>query len=217
MTAINIDNLKFDEKGLIPAIVQEYSTGKVLMMAYMNRQSLDISLAEGKTCFFSRSRGELWRKGESSGNYQEIVSVKADCDGDALLIKVIKAGPACHTGEESCFYGDIFANEKHIDFSMDDLYSLVLGRKTEKKEGSYTTYLFEKGKEKILKKVGEECSEVIIGAMKDSMEETIYELSDLAYHALVLMAEMGITPGDIRTELAGRHVVDRKTKQETMK
>jgi phosphoribosyl-ATP pyrophosphohydrolase/phosphoribosyl-AMP cyclohydrolase len=213
----NLDELKFDERGLIPAIVQEYSTGKVLMVAYMNRQSLEISLAERKTCFYSRSRGELWRKGETSGNYQEIVSIKADCDGDALLIKVVKAGPACHTGEESCFYDDIFADENYKDFSMDDLYSLVLGRKTEKKEGSYTTYLFEKGKEKILKKVGEECSEVIIGAMKNSKEETVYELSDLAYHALVLMAEMGISPADIRAELAGRHVVDKKTKQETMK
>ncbi|MGI5898991.1 MAG: bifunctional phosphoribosyl-AMP cyclohydrolase/phosphoribosyl-ATP diphosphatase HisIE [Christensenellales bacterium] len=217
MITQNLDKLNFDEKGLIPAIVQEYSTGKVLMMAYMNRQSLDISLAEGKTCFYSRSREGLWRKGETSGNFQQIVSVKSDCDGDTLLIKVIKAGPACHTGNESCFFDDIFEDDRHIDFSMDDLYSLIMGRKTEKKEGSYTTYLFEKGKEKILKKVGEECSEVIIGAMKNSKEETVYELADLAYHSLVLMAEMGISLEDIREELAGRHVVDKKTKQETMK
>ena len=213
----NLEKIRYDEKGLVPAIVQDHFSNKVLMMAYMNRESLDISIREGKTCFFSRSRNELWRKGETSGNCQSIVSISSDCDGDTLLIRVIKDGPACHTGSESCFFEDIFSDEKNPEFSMDDLYALILGRKKEKTEGSYTTYLFEKGKEKILKKVGEECTEVIIGAMKDDKAETVYEIADLAYHLLVLMVETGISVNDIRAELASRHVIDHKIKQETMK
>ena len=215
---MSINDLKFDQNGLIPAIVQDFYTGEVLTLAYMNRESLEITINEGTTCFYSRSRQCLWRKGETSGNFQHVVSITADCDNDALVVKVIKEGPACHTGCESCFF-----NLLHLDdttnepFSMDGLYELIMGRKIDQKEGSYTTYLFNKGKEKILKKVGEECTEVVIGAMKDSREETIYEISDLAYHVLVLMAEMGITLDDIRTELASRHVVDKKIKQETMR
>ncbi|MBQ9989039.1 MAG: bifunctional phosphoribosyl-AMP cyclohydrolase/phosphoribosyl-ATP diphosphatase HisIE [Clostridia bacterium] len=212
----DINTLKFDDKGLIPAIVQDFYTKQVLTLAYMNKESLEISLQEGTTCFYSRSRQALWRKGETSGNVQKIMSITADCDRDALVIEVIKSGPACHTGAESCFFEPIVA-QNAPSFSMNALYNLLLGRKTAPKEGSYTTYLFNRGKEKILKKVGEECTEVVIGAMKDSREETVYEIADLAYHVLVLMAEMGITPDDIRAELAGRHVVDHKVKQETMK
>ncbi len=211
-----IAKLKFDEKGLLPAVVQDFYTGEVLTVAYMNAESLNITLEEKMTCFYSRSRQELWRKGETSGNRQHIISIKADCDYDALVIKVIKDGPACHTGNESCFYNLIYKNENQNDFSIDALYKLIEGRKTEMKEGSYTTYLFSKGLDKIMKKVGEECTEVIIGAAKHSKEETIYEISDLAYHILVLMVEMGISLDDIRKELDSRHVIDHKVKQETM-
>lgn len=211
-----IAKLKFDDKGLIPAVVQDFYTGEVLTVAYMNEESLRITLEEKMTCFFSRSRQELWRKGETSGNRQHIVSIKADCDFDALVVKVIKDGPACHTGHESCFYNWLYHDESKTDFSIDALYELIKDRKTEMKEGSYTTYLFQKGLDKILKKVGEECTEVIIGAAKHSKEETIFEISDVAYHILVLMVEMGISVDDIRKELDSRHVVDHKVKQETM-
>ena len=211
-----ISQLKFDEKGLIPAVVQDFFTGEVLTVAYMNAESLEITLNEKMTCFYSRSRQELWRKGETSGNRQHIVSVKTDCDKDALVVKVIKDGPACHTGAESCFFNLIYKDENKTDFSIDALYELIKGRKTQMQEGSYTTYLFSKGLDKIMKKVGEECTEVIIGAAKHSNEETIYEISDLAYHILVLMVEMGISVDDIRKELDSRHVIDHKVKQETM-
>ncbi len=214
---MTIDELKFDEKGLITAVVQDFYTKKVLTVAYMNRESLEISIKEGKTCFYSRSRQKLWRKGETSGNFQHIVKITADCDGDALVVEVIKDGPACHLGTDSCFSNPIVEKDGEKEFCMNDLYALLMGRKEKMPEGSYTTYLFEKGKEKILKKVGEECTEVIIGAMKDSKEETVYEIADLTYHTLVLMVEMGITVDDIRKELAGRHVIDKKVKQETMK
>lgn len=213
---MDLGQLQFDEKGLIPAVVQDFYTKEVLTVAYMNRESLEITLREGKTCFWSRSRGELWRKGETSGNYQRVVSIKADCDADALVVEVVKDGPACHTGAESCFFHAIFEDETVARFSLEALYELLAGRNEQRPEGSYTTYLFEKGKEKILKKVGEECTEVIIGAMKDSREETIYEISDLCYHVLVLMVSCGISIADIRAELASRHVIDHKVKQETL-
>lgn len=212
----DIDKLKFDERGLIPAIVTDVESGKVLMLAYMNRESLNISLEEGYTCFWSRSRQELWRKGETSGNKQRIVSVTADCDADTLLVRVIKSGPACHTGAESCFFNEI-SNTGEEPFSLAGLYELLLQRKREQPEGSYTTYLFQKGRDKILKKVGEECTEVIIAGKADDKAETVYELADLAYHALVLMADMGITPEDVKSELAKRHIIDHKVKQEHMK
>lgn len=212
---ISIEELKFDQNGLIPAIVQDYYTKEVLTLAYMNRESLAVSMEKELTCFFSRSRQELWLKGETSGNYQHIVSMEADCDRDALVVNVIKEGPACHTGTESCFSDYLFISESQTPFSMDALYRLIEGRKTNKKEGSYTTYLFEKGMDKILKKVGEESTEVIIGA-KNGKEEAVYEIADLAYHVMVLMVEMGISLNDIRAELASRHVVDHKVKQETM-
>lgn len=217
---MNLEELKFDEKGLIPAVVQDARTHRVLTLAYMNRESLAITLREGRTCFYSRSRRTLWRKGETSGNVQRVVRVTADCDGDALLVEVEPAGPACHTGEESCFFrpleGAADGGAAEARFSLDGLYELLLGRKAERPAGSYTTYLFDKGREKILKKVGEECTEVIIGAMKDSREETVFEVADLTYHVLVLLAEMGVTPDEVRAELARRHVVDHKVKQETM-
>ncbi len=208
--------LKFDDKGLIPVIVQDYATHEVLTLAYMNRESLKVSLEEGRTCFWSRSRSRLWRKGETSGNTQRIVALRADCDGDALVAEVKKAGPACHTGAESCFFTGLYEDAEIKPFSLGALYRLVEGRKSEPKEGSYTTYLFQKGREKILKKVGEECTEVLIAGAKNDAEETVYELGDLAYHAVVLMAEMGISPEDVLRELARRHVIDHKVKQERM-
>ena len=213
---IDINTLKFDEKGLIPAIVVDATTKKVLTLAYMNKESLEISIKEQKTCFFSRSRGQLWRKGETSGNFQHIVNIVADCDKDALTVLVNKEGPACHTGADSCFNDEVFVSDENHAFSMDELYNLLLGRKTDKPEGSYTTYLFEKGIDKILKKVGEECTEVIIAAKADDKAETVYEIADLAYHVMVLMVEMGISVDDIKRELASRHVIDHKIKQEKM-
>lgn len=209
--------LKFDEKGLIPVIVQDYYTKQVLTLAYMNEESLKITMEEGYTCFWSRSRQELWRKGETSGNRQKVVNITADCDNDALVIEVKKDGPACHTGAESCFFNDIYMAEDETPFSVEALYEMIKGRKTEPKEGSYTTYLFEKGMDKILKKVGEECTEVIIGAAKGDKEEATYEIADLAYHIMVMMVEQGITTKDVTAELAKRHVVDHKVKQERMK
>lgn len=210
---IDINTLKFDEKGLIPAIVTDSRTGEVLMLAYMNRESLDITLREERTCFYSRSRGVLWRKGETSGNIQKLVSVKTDCDRDTLLVSVVPAGPACHTGNTTCFFESV-AGEDAEPFSMDTLMRLLLERKENPKEGSYTNYLFDKGRDKILKKVGEEATEVIIGGKADDKGETVYEIADLAYHVLVLMADMGITVEDIKNELASRHVIDKKQKQE---
>ena len=208
--------LKFDEQGLIPAIVQDHYTKQVLTLAYMNRESLAVTIDEQRTCFWSRSRQELWRKGETSGAVQHVVSITADCDKDALVVEVIKDGPACHTGEESCFFQPVYLSEELKQFSYEGLYERIKGRKTAPQEGSYTTYLFEKGLDKILKKVGEECTEVIIGGSKQDKEETIYEIADLTYHVMVLMVQMGITMEDITKELEKRHVIDHKVKQERM-
>ena len=213
---LNIDKLKFNDNGLIPSIIIDYYTKEVLTLAYMNKESLEISLKEGKTCFYSRSRKELWRKGETSKNYQHIQSIKSDCDNDALVIEVIKDGPACHTGAESCFMNEIYQKENYKDFSVYKLYELIKGRKINMTEGSYTTYLFNSGIDKILKKIGEESSEVIIGAKNGSKEEIIYELSDLLYHSLVLMVEKNITLNDIKDELSKRSIIDKKVKQESM-
>ena len=214
---IDANQLKFDQNGLIPAIVQDAVSGRVLTLAYMNKESLAITQEKGLTCFWSRSRAELWLKGETSGNYQHVVSIQPDCDGDALLVRVEKDGPACHTGTDSCFdTPDRYENEERRDFSLNDLMKLIEGRKTDKKEGSYTTYLFEKGLDKILKKVGEESTEVIIAAKAQDRAETVYEIADLAYHVMVLMIEAGISLEDIHRELASRHVVDHKVKQEKM-
>ena len=213
---INIEELKFDEKGLIPAVVVDAITHKVLTVAYMNRESLEISMREEKTCFFSRSRQELWRKGETSGNYQHIVSITADCDKDALVVMVEKDGPACHKGTDSCFTAPVFQSEERAEFSFEGLYALLQGRKAEMPDGSYTTYLFQKGIDKILKKIGEESTEVIIAGKANDKKETIYEIADLAYHVMVMMVEMGITTEDVHRELASRHVIDHKVKQEKM-
>lgn len=208
--------LKFDEKGLIPAIVQDHYTKQVLTLAYMNRESLAITIDEKRTCFWSRSRQELWRKGDTSGAVQHVVSITADCDKDALVVEVVKDGPACHTGAESCFFNQLYLSDELKAFSYEGLYDLIKGRKTSPKEGSYTTYLFTKGLDKILKKVGEESTEVIIGAAKHDKKETIYEIADVTYHIMVLMVQMGITVEDITRELEQRHVIDHKVKQERM-
>ena len=213
---LNIDELKFDEKGLIPAVVVDSITKKVLTVAYMNRESLQASMEKGLTCFWSRSRQELWLKGETSGNYQHIVSITADCDGDALVVVVEKDGPACHLGTDSCFTKPVWQSEERHEFSLEGLYDLLVGRNETRPEGSYTTYLFEKGIDKILKKVGEESTEVIIAGKAGDKAETVYELADLAYHSMVLMVQMGITVEDITRELEKRHVVDHKVKQERM-
>lgn len=213
---INPEELKFDENGLIPAIVVDAVSKKVLTLAYMNRESLKISMERGLTCFWSRSRQQLWLKGETSGNYQHIVSITADCDRDALVVMVEKDGPACHTGSDSCFTAPVWQSEELSEFSLEGLYGLLEGRKKDRPEGSYTTYLFDKGIDKILKKVGEECTEVIIAGKADDRAETIYEIADLAYHVMVLMVQMGISVEDITRELEKRHVVDHKVKQERM-
>ena len=213
---MEIKDLKFDANGLIPAIVVDAVTKKVLTLAYMNEESLRITMEKGLTCFWSRSRGELWLKGETSGNYQHVVSITADCDNDALVVVVEPDGPACHTGETSCFHHPLYESDELHEFSYEGLMRLIAGRKTEKVEGSYTTYLFEKGRDKILKKVGEESTEVIIAGKANDKKETIYEIADLAYHVMVLMIDMGISLEDIFRELASRHVIDKKVKQEKM-
>ena len=213
---LNINELKFDQNGLIPAIVIDAETKKVLTLAYMNKESLEISMEKELTCFYSRSRKELWLKGETSGNYQHIVSITADCDKDALTVVVKKDGPACHEGTDSCFTKPLFESENNSAFSMDGLYTLLEGRKKDLPEGSYTTYLFQKGIDKMLKKVGEECTEVIIASKDNDKKETVYEIADLAYHIMVMMVEMGISVDDIKKELASRHIIDHKVKQEKM-
>ncbi len=213
---LTIDQLKFDKNGLIPAVVVDSSSKKVLTLAYMNEESLRISMQKGLTCFWSRFRQQLWLKGETSGNYQHIYSITADCDRDALVIEVSKDGPACHLGTDSCFNDLLYLNPENAGFTMEGLMQLIDVRRTEKKEGSYTTYLFEKGLDKILKKVGEESTEVIIAAKAEDKAETIYEIADLAYHIMVLMTEAGISLDDITSELASRHVIDHKVKQEKM-
>lgn len=213
---VEISKLKFDSNGLIPAVVVDSITKKVLTVAYMNAESLEIAIKKGLTCFFSRSRQQLWLKGETSGNYQHIVSITADCDKDALVVVVEKDGPACHTGNESCFFNPVYQSRERSEFSLQGLYDLLEDRKEMHPEGSYTSYLFEKGIDKILKKVGEECTEVIIAGKADDKKETVYELADLAYHCMVLMVQMGISVEDVHKELASRHIIDHKIKQEKM-
>ncbi len=213
---LDIGQIKFNADGLVPAIVVDTETKDVLMLAYMNAESLRVSIEEGRTCFWSRSRKELWRKGETSGNVQKIVSITADCDADTLLVEVRKSGPACHTGAESCFFQPVFEGKEAPAFRYEDLFTMLRGRKEQPKEGSYTTYLFEKGVDKILKKIGEETTEVIISAKDGDKANTVYEIGDLMYHVMVLMIEQGISLDDIRREMASRHVVDRKVKQEKM-
>ena len=213
---LNTDELRFDERGLIPAIVVDAATGKVLTLAYMNRESLEITMAEGRTCFWSRSRQELWRKGETSGNVQHVVDITADCDRDSLVVRVNKEGPACHLGTDSCFNDLVWEGDEPLPFSVEGLYGLLMGRKESLPEGSYTTYLFQKGLDKILKKVGEESTEVIIAGKARDKAETIYEIADLMYHVMVLMVELGISVEEVRDELASRHVIDHKVKQEKM-
>lgn len=213
---LNIDELRFNSHGLIPAIVVDAGSGRVLTLAYMNRESLEITMAEGRTCFWSRSRQELWRKGETSGNVQRVVDITADCDRDSLVVRVNKEGPACHLGTDSCFNDRVWEGDEPLPFSVEGLYGLLVGRKESLPEGSYTTYLFQKGLDKILKKVGEESTEVIIAGKARDKAETIYEIADLMYHVMVLMVELGISVEEVRSELASRHVIDHKVKQEKM-
>ena len=213
---IKIDELKFDERGLIPAIVVDYATRRVLMLAYMNRESLELTMEKELTCFWSRSRQKLWVKGETSGNYQHVVSIAADCDRDSLLVTVVPDGPACHLGTTSCFDYPLYESETRGEFSLDGLMEMLEGRKLTPKEGSYTSYLFDKGLDKILKKIGEESTEVIIAGKAQDKPETVYEIADLVYHVMVLMVEAGISLDDVRAELGRRHVIDRKVKQEKM-
>ena len=212
-----VTGLKYDDRGLIPAVVIDTETRRVLMVAYMNEESLRLSMEKGLTCFYSRSRRQLWTKGETSGNFQHIVSITADCDRDTLLVEVRKDGPACHLGTESCFSDVIFEGDEPAAFQYQDLMDMLRGRKENPKEGSYTTYLFEKGLDKILKKVGEETTEVIIAAKDHDRANTIYEIGDLMYHVMVLMIEAGISLDDVKREMASRHVIDKKVKQEKMK
>ena len=216
MAKLTTDDIRFDERGLVPAVVVDNETREVLTLAYMNRESLEITMNEGRTCFWSRSRQELWRKGETSGNVQHVARITADCDRDALVVVVKKDGPACHLGADSCFTDDLFVSDEVPDFTLSGLMELIRDRRVNRKEGSYTTYLFDKGLDKILKKVGEESTEVIIAAKAEDKKETIYEIADLAYHVMVLMCEAGISPEDVIRELASRHVIDRKVKQEKM-
>lgn len=210
---------KYNEQGLMPAVVQDYQTKEVLMVAYVNQESLKLSLKKGETVFFSRSRQKIWHKGETSGNKQQIKEIYYDCDQDTILFMVKAAGPACHTGENSCFYRKL-AEENLLDKDqpeqpkaaefkqgqvIDLLYNLILNRKSTMPADSYTTYLFSEGIDKILKKVGEEAAEVIIAAKNEPDSELIYETADLVYHVLVLLAERGITPAKIRKELTKRH------------
>ena len=213
---LNIDELKFDKNGLIPAIVVDSLSKKVLTLAYMNRESLLLTMEKQLTCFWSRSRQELWLKGETSGNYQHVVSITADCDEDALVVMVEKDGPACHLGTDSCFTRPVWESDTLSEYSLDGLMELLKGRKEQLPEGSYTTYLFQKGLDKILKKVGEECTEVIIAGKAEDKKETIYEIADLTYHVMVLMTQLGISLEDVRRELKSRHVIDHKVKQEKM-
>ena len=213
---IDPKTLKFDDRGLIPAIVVDSQTKQVLTLAYMNEESLRISMEKELTCFWSRSRQELWLKGETSGNYQHIVSITADCDRDALVVMVEPDGPACHLGTTSCFNDTVWQSESRGEFSLDALYALLEGRRKDRPEGSYTTYLFEKGLDKILKKIGEESTEVIVAAKGQEHAETVYEIADLVYHVLVLMVEAGIPLSEVRRELASRHIIDHKVKQEKM-
>lgn len=203
-----LQNIKFNENGLIPAIIQDINTKEVLMMAYMNEEAFEKTLETKRTWFYSRSRKQLWNKGETSGNYQEVKEIWYDCDQDTLLVEVVPAGNACHTGAVSCFYRSIYKEEKRIETSKDiiqQLYQRIVDRKMNPKEGAYTTYLFNKGIDKILKKIGEEAAEVIIAAKNTDKSESVYEISDLLYHTLVLMVDKGISIEDIKGELFNRY------------
>lgn len=198
-----LENIKFNGHGLVPCIVQDVYTREVLMLAYMNEESLKKTLETGETWFFSRSRNELWNKGATSGHKQTVKKLSYDCDGDTLLAEVEQIGVACHTGAKSCFYTTMFESEEKV-FEIGKLFDLIKERKANPVEGSYTNYLFDKGIDKILKKVGEESAEVIIAAKNPDLTELQYELSDLVYHSLVLMIERGLELKDIANELKKR-------------
>jgi phosphoribosyl-ATP pyrophosphohydrolase/phosphoribosyl-AMP cyclohydrolase len=197
--------VKFDKEGLIPAIIQEASSGKVLMLGYMNEESLKKTVETGTTWFWSRERQKLWNKGETSGNIQKVKEIRLDCDGDALLILVAQTGVACHTGNLSCFFQNFYTKEPASTFNLETLYDIILSRKLNPVDGSYTCKLFKEGVERISKKVGEESVEVILAGIKGDRDEVIYEVSDLFYHTLVLLASLDISPQEIYNELNRRH------------
>jgi phosphoribosyl-ATP pyrophosphohydrolase/phosphoribosyl-AMP cyclohydrolase len=200
-----LNEVKFDEKGLVVAVAQDYMSNEVLMVAYMNKESLEITLNEKRACYFSRSRQSLWRKGETSGHVQNLKGLYYDCDADAILMKVEQVGNACHTGAYSCFFNKVFEDNVTDQAILSRLYNQIIDRRDNPKEGSYTNYLFDKGLDKILKKVGEETSEVIIGAKNKSKDELVYEMCDLIYHSMVLMVSEGVTMDDLKAELTKRH------------
>ena len=204
-----MEKIKFDKDGLVPAVLQDATTGEVLMVAYMNEESLEISKKTGRATFWSRSRGELWEKGKTSGNFMYIKEIRVDCDADCLLIKVEPAGPACHTGKRTCFYRDIEGGELDLEKKdnsdiLNRLMAVTLDRKVNPQEGSYTNYLFDKGEDKILKKVGEEAAEVVIAGKNRAKDEIAYEVSDLMYHMTVMLADNDMTWEDIFDELEKR-------------
>jgi len=203
---MNTDNIKFNEKGLVPVVVQDVKTNAVLMLAYMNRESVEKTLKTGKMTYFSRSRNALWQKGETSGNFQTLHELKVDCDGDTLLALVTQQGVACHTGNYSCFFESLFGKGEYISGYglIDELFSVIEDRKKNPKEGSYTNYLLEKGIDKILKKVGEEAAEVIIASKNAAPDEIRYEAADLIYHLLVLLSSQGMSPSEVFAELEKR-------------
>ncbi len=203
---MNIDNLKFNDKGLIPCIAQDARTRKVLMLAYMNKESLALTEETVYMHYYSRSREQLWKKGETSGHVQQVVSLAYDCDGDTILAQVIQTGAACHTGEYSCFFNELLGEQPESEGAeiIDELYDVVDDRKRNPKEGSYTNYLYDKGLDKILKKVGEEATEVVIAAKNEDKDEVVYEMGDLLYHLIVLMREKEISPSELFAELRGR-------------
>lgn len=200
-----LNTIKFNEKGLVVAVAQDYLTNDVLMVAYMNKESIEITLNEKRACYFSRSRQSLWRKGETSGHIQNLKGLYYDCDADSILMKVEQIGCACHTGAYSCFFNKVYEENITDQAILNKVYNQIINRKENPVEGSYTNYLFDKGLDKILKKVGEETSEVIIGAKNKNKDELVYELSDLIYHSLVLMVSEGVTIDDIKEELTKRH------------
>lgn len=219
MMDIDLSKLKFDEKGLLPAVVQDAKTKAVLMLAYMNEESLQKTLESGYTWFFSRSRQELWNKGATSGNTQKVLSIKYDCAADALLVQVEQKGVACHTGAYSCFFNDLYhlpnlpvQQETALPQVLADLYSVIQWKRQHGGEKSYTKYLFSAGQDKILKKVGEESAETIIASKNNSPSEVVYEMSDLWYHCLVLLAYHNISPADLLAELSSRRAKENNSK-----
>lgn len=202
---MDLGQVRFDEKGLVPVVVQDARTGEVLTLAYANREALEETLRTRKSTFFSRSRGALWRKGETSGHTQEVVEVLLDCDGDAVVYRVVPHGPACHTGERTCFHRPLLEGEKDLGFVVGQVYATLQERLRTLPEGSYVARLHQAGLDRILKKIGEEAGEVILAAKNQNPEELRHEAADLFFHLLLTLAELGLTPEDLARTLWARH------------